>query len=46
VSDRAGFHVQFEIEDYRRDMLMRGLDQIGQTLLEEHRIAAFERLRA
>jgi len=45
VSDRAGFHVQFAIEEYRRDMLMRGLDEIGRTLLEEHRIAAFERQR-
>jgi 3-isopropylmalate/(R)-2-methylmalate dehydratase small subunit len=45
VSDRAGFHVQFEIAEYRRDMLMRGLDEIGRTLLEEPRIAAFERLR-
>jgi 3-isopropylmalate/(R)-2-methylmalate dehydratase small subunit len=46
VSDRAGYHVQFEVEDYRRDMLMRGLDEIGRTLLEEDRIAAFERRRA
>jgi 3-isopropylmalate/(R)-2-methylmalate dehydratase small subunit len=43
VSDRAGFHAQFEIEEYRRDMLLRGLDEIGRTLLEEPRIAAFER---
>lgn len=43
VSDRAGFHAQFEIESYRRAMLMNGLDEIGRTLLEEHRIAAFER---
>jgi 3-isopropylmalate/(R)-2-methylmalate dehydratase small subunit len=46
VSDRAGFHAQFEIEDYRRQMLLRGLDEIGRTLLEEPRIAAFERRRA
>jgi 3-isopropylmalate/(R)-2-methylmalate dehydratase small subunit len=46
VSDRAGFHAQFEIEEYRRDMLLRGLDEIGRTLLQEHRIAAFERHRA
>jgi 3-isopropylmalate/(R)-2-methylmalate dehydratase small subunit len=46
VSDRAGYQVQFEVEDYRRDMLMRGLDEIGRTLLEEDRIAAFERRRA
>jgi 3-isopropylmalate/(R)-2-methylmalate dehydratase small subunit len=45
VSDQAGFHTQFEIEDYRREMLLRGLDEIGRTLLEEHRITAFERRR-
>jgi len=46
VGDRAGFHARFEIEDYRRAMLMNGLDEIGRTLLEEHRIAAFERRRS
>jgi 3-isopropylmalate/(R)-2-methylmalate dehydratase small subunit len=46
VSDRAGFHSQFEIEAYRRAMLMNGLDEIGRTLLEEPRIAAFERRSA
>jgi 3-isopropylmalate/(R)-2-methylmalate dehydratase small subunit len=46
VSDRQGFHSQFEIETYRRAMLMNGLDEIGRTLLEEPRIAAFERRRA
>ena len=45
VSDRSGFHSQFEVEPYRRAMLMNGLDQIGRTLLEEPRIAAFERRR-
>ena len=45
VSDPAGFHAQFEIADYRRAMLMNGLDEIGRTLLEEHRIAAFEHRR-
>jgi 3-isopropylmalate/(R)-2-methylmalate dehydratase small subunit len=46
VSDSAGFHSQFEIEAYRRAMLMNGLDEIGRTLLEEPRIAAFELRRA
>jgi 3-isopropylmalate/(R)-2-methylmalate dehydratase small subunit len=46
VSDRSGFHSQFEVEPYRRAMLMSGLDEIGRTLLEEPRIAAFERRRA
>ena len=46
VSDTAGFRAHFEIDAYRREMLLRGLDEIGRTLLEEPRIAAFERRRA
>jgi 3-isopropylmalate/(R)-2-methylmalate dehydratase small subunit len=45
VSDAAGFRAGFEIEEYRREMLLRGLDEIGRTLLEEPQIAAFERGR-
>ncbi len=46
VTDRAGFEAPFEMDPYRRDLLLRGLDPIGRTLLEEPRIAAFERARA
>jgi 3-isopropylmalate/(R)-2-methylmalate dehydratase small subunit len=46
VTDAAGFRAEFLIEDYRREMLMRGLDEIGRTLLDESRIAAFERRRS
>ncbi len=46
VRDAAGFHANFDIDDYRRHMLLRGLDEIGRTLLEEPLIAAFERRRA
>jgi 3-isopropylmalate/(R)-2-methylmalate dehydratase small subunit len=42
VTDRAGFAAGFELDSYRRQMLLRGLDEIGRTLLEESRIAAFE----
>jgi 3-isopropylmalate/(R)-2-methylmalate dehydratase small subunit len=45
VTDAGGFHAAFEIEDYRREMLLLGLDEIGRTLLAEPRIAAFERGR-
>jgi 3-isopropylmalate/(R)-2-methylmalate dehydratase small subunit len=45
ITDRSGFDAAFAIEPYRREMLLRGLDEIGQTLLEEPRIAAFERRR-
>ena len=43
VEDGAGFAAPFAIDAYRREMLLHGLDEIGRTLLEEDRIAAFER---
>ena len=46
VEDGHGFRTQFGIDSYRREMLLGGLDEIGRTLLEESRIAAFERRRA
>ncbi len=45
VSDAGGFRAGFEIEEYRREMLLGGLDEIGRTLLAEPLIAAFERRR-
>jgi 3-isopropylmalate/(R)-2-methylmalate dehydratase small subunit len=45
VYDRSGFAAEFEIDSYRRQMLLEGLDEIGRTLLQEARIAAFERRR-
>ena len=46
VEDGQGFGASFGLEPYRREMLLRGLDEIGRTLLEEPRIAAFEQRRA
>ena len=45
VADRNGFEARFDIDPYRREMLLQGLDEIGRTLLDEGRIAAFERRR-
>ena len=45
VSDAGGFRAHFKIDEYRREMLLRGLDEIGRTLLEEPLIAAYERNR-
>ena len=42
VFDGEGMSAAFSMETYRRDMLLRGLDEIGRTLAEEPRIAAFE----
>jgi 3-isopropylmalate/(R)-2-methylmalate dehydratase small subunit len=46
VRDTEGFEARFDIDPYRRDMMLRGLDEIGRTLLNGPRIAAFERRRA
>ncbi|HEX2647484.1 MAG TPA: 3-isopropylmalate dehydratase small subunit [Candidatus Dormibacteraeota bacterium] len=45
VTDEAGFRASFSVEPYRRDMLLRGLDEVGRTLLEDARITAYERSR-
>ena len=46
VHDSQGFEASFRLDPYRREMLLKGLDEIGKTLLSEARIAAFERRRA
>jgi 3-isopropylmalate/(R)-2-methylmalate dehydratase small subunit len=46
VTDAAGFEARFQIDPYRRDMLLQGLDEIGRTLQLESSIAAFEQRRA
>jgi 3-isopropylmalate/(R)-2-methylmalate dehydratase small subunit len=46
VEDGNGFATPFTIDPYRREMLLSGLDEIGRTLIEEPRIAVFERRRA
>jgi 3-isopropylmalate/(R)-2-methylmalate dehydratase small subunit len=45
VADQGEFEASFDIDSYRRDMLLRGLDEIGRTLLQESTIAAFEQRR-
>jgi 3-isopropylmalate/(R)-2-methylmalate dehydratase small subunit len=46
VLDEEGFDAAFELEGYRREMLLQGLDEIGRTLLAEPLIADFEQRRA
>jgi len=43
VTGPDGFRAAFEMDPYRRQMLLEGLDEIGQTLRQELRIAAYER---
>jgi 3-isopropylmalate/(R)-2-methylmalate dehydratase small subunit len=45
VFDATGYAASFEVDAYRKGMLMGGLDEIGRTLLLEDRIAEFERIR-
>jgi 3-isopropylmalate/(R)-2-methylmalate dehydratase small subunit len=42
VDDGHGFRTTFAMEPYRREMLLRGLDEIGRTLEIEHKIGAYE----
>jgi len=46
VTDHAGFRATFTLDEYRRESLLEGLDEIGRTLLLEPQIAAYERRRA
>jgi len=45
VSDGEGFAVTFEIDDFQRDCLLEGLDDIGLTLKHEAEITVFESRR-
>ena len=42
VRDGLGFDTGFPIEPYRREMLLKGLDEIGRTLLVEEKIREYE----
>jgi 3-isopropylmalate/(R)-2-methylmalate dehydratase small subunit len=46
ISDASGFSAGFTLDEYRRESLLQGLDEIGRTLRHEAAIAAFERHRA
>ena len=45
IADGLGFSTAFALEPYRREMLLRGLDEIGRTLLVADRIETYERGR-
>ena len=42
VSDDAGLRYSFQVDPFRRDCLLKGLDDIGLTLVHEGKISAFE----
>lgn len=45
VKDDAGFSAAFELDSFRRECLLAGLDDIGLTLKHVDRIAAYETAR-
>jgi 3-isopropylmalate/(R)-2-methylmalate dehydratase small subunit len=46
ITDDRGFKAEFRADPYGRELLLRGLDEIGRTLLDEPSIAAYERRHA
>lgn len=42
VSDEHGLVIPFELDEHRRQFLLKGLDEIGLTLQHEDAIAAYE----
>jgi 3-isopropylmalate/(R)-2-methylmalate dehydratase small subunit len=45
VTDEDGLRLSFEVEPFRRECLLKGLDDIGLTLQHEDKIAGFEAQR-
>lgn len=42
IIDGAGYEKEFEVDDYRREMLLQGLDEISATIQHEQEITDFE----
>ena len=43
IRDDSGLELAFEIDEFRKQMLLKGLDEIGLTLERDSQIAAYER---
>jgi len=43
ITDNSGLSLQFEIESFRKDCLIRGLDEISLTLQSDVKIVEYER---
>ncbi len=44
VTDSDGFSANFEVDPYRKESLLKGLDDIGRTLQHAAEIASFEKV--
>jgi 3-isopropylmalate/(R)-2-methylmalate dehydratase small subunit len=42
ITDEYGLEIPFSVDAYRRECLLKGLDDIGITLMQEEKIAAYE----
>ncbi|MEF2964278.1 3-isopropylmalate dehydratase small subunit [Paenibacillus sp. M1] len=42
ITDEYGLHIDFDLDEHRRQFLLQGLDDIGLTLQHEDLIAAYE----
>jgi 3-isopropylmalate/(R)-2-methylmalate dehydratase small subunit len=42
ITDEYGLEIPFSVDSYRRECLLKGLDDIGITLMQEEKIAAYE----
>ena len=45
ISDESGLRLSFDIDPFRRECLLKGLDDIGMTLQQADKIAEFENRR-
>jgi len=46
IYDTQGFDTAFETDQFRRDCLLNGLDDIGLTMQQEEKITAYEKLHS
>jgi 3-isopropylmalate/(R)-2-methylmalate dehydratase small subunit len=46
ITDEYGLHIDFDLDEHRRQFLLQGLDDIGLTLQHEAEISAYEQKRA
>jgi 3-isopropylmalate/(R)-2-methylmalate dehydratase small subunit len=46
ITDSEGLSLRFEVDSFRKECLLNGLDDIGLTLQHEDKIAAYEAKRA
>jgi 3-isopropylmalate/(R)-2-methylmalate dehydratase small subunit len=45
ISDAHGFNIEFQIDAFRREALLEGLDDIALTLAHDEKIASYEARR-